>query len=376
MFDLKNIMNKVKLASQRNNVGPIGMELAIEKIHLVQLEKDSSGKIRYHAKKSLAYSCTREELLASPVKLKKLLQQAFKSESFSGRKVVTVMPANNVRIMSVTYQVNKGQKDEAALLKLMEHRIQGDLNDYVIDYLPVRVNNEGEDRLAVLAYAKRENIINYLESIRKAGLEVKAMEIGPSAIKRLIGTISKVEHSDNVLVINFGCTKSYMTLISGRRLLFDHEVEFGEQPLLTQLSSLLEVTLDAARELINRHGLALDNHSVSLSKEETGIDIPKSINEILKPLFMKLADEINRALIYAASETRGEPVKHVYLLGSIARWKGADKMLNLLVNIPVSIPNPIMMFGSDDEIENEHVDDNISEIAVATGLALHSVAGN
>ena len=376
MFDLKNIMNKVKLASQRNNVGPIGMELAIEKIHLVQLEKDSSGKIRYHAKKSLAYSCTREELLASPVKLKKLLQQAFKSESFSGRKVVTVMPANNVRIMSVTYQVNKGQKDEAALLKLMEHRIQGDLNDYVIDYLPVRVNNEGEDRLAVLAYAKRENIINYLESIRKAGLEVKAMEIGPSAIKRLIGTISKVEHSDNVLVINFGGTKSYMTLISGRRLLFDHEVEFGEQPLLTQLSSLLEVTLDAARELINKHGLALDNHSVSLSKEETGIDIPKSINEILKPLFMKLADEINRALIYAASETRGEPVKHVYLLGSIARWKGADKMLNLLVNIPVSIPNPIMMFGSDDEIENEHVDDNISEIAVATGLALHSVAGN
>lgn len=376
MFDLKNIMNKVKLASQRNNVGPIGMELAIEKIHLVQLEKDSSGKIRYHAKKSLAYSCTREELLASPVKLKKLLQQAFKSESFSGRKVVTVMPANNVRIMSVTYQVNKGQKDEAALLKLMEHRIQGDLNDYVIDYLPVRVNNEGEDRLAVLAYAKRENIINYLESIRKAGLEVKAMEIGPSAIKRLIGTISKVEHSDNVLVINFGCTKSYMTLISGRRLLFDHEVEFGEQPLLTQLSSLLEVTLDAARELINRHGLALDNHSVSLSKEETGIDIPKSINEILKPLFMKLADEINRALIYAASETRGEPVKHVYLLGSIARWKGADKMLNLLVNIPVSIPNPVMMFGSDDEIENEHVADNISEIAVATGLALHSVAGN
>ena len=375
MFDLKNIMNKVKLASQRNNVGPIGMELAIEKIHLVQLEKDSSGKIRYHAKKSLAYSCTREELLASPVKLKKLLQQAFKSESFSGRKVVTVMPANNVRIMSVTYQVNKGQKDEAALLKLMEHRIQGDLNDYVIDYLPVRVNNEGEDRLAVLAYAKRENIINYLESIRKAGLEVKAMEIGPSAIKRLIGTISKVEHSDNVLVINFGCTKSYMTLISGRRLLFDHEVEFGEQPLLTQLSSLLEVTLDAARELINRHGLALDN-TVSLSTAETGIDIPKSINEILKPLFMKLADEINRALIYAASETRGEPVKHVYLLGSIARWKGADKMLNLLVNIPVSIPNPVMMFGSDDEIENEHVADNISEIAVATGLALHSVAGN
>ena len=71
----------------------------------------------------------------------------------------------------------------------------------------------------------------------------------------------------------------------------------------------------------------------------------------------------------------GEPVKQVYLLGSIARWQGADRMLNLLVNIPVSIPNPIMMFGDDAEIENEQYFNTVSEIAVASGLALRGVGG-
>lgn len=375
MLDLTKFINKVSVSSKRNNIGPIGLELAMEKIHFVQLQKETSGKIHYRAKMSLPYSCNRDELLASPKMMKSLVQQAFNSEAFSGRNVVTVMPASDVRIMSVAYQVNKGQKEDEALLKLMEQRIQGDLNDYVIDYLPVRAKSENEDRLAVIAYAKREKVITYLETLRKAGLKVEAMEIGPSAIKRLVGAMSTVDHNDNVLVINFGCKKSYMTLISGRRLLFDQEIDFGEEELLKKLSVLLDVTLDMSRELIIKHGLQLNNNTVNLSAAETGIDIPKSLNEILKPMFMKLADEINRALIYAASETRGEPVKQVYLLGSIARWQGADRMLNLLVNIPVSIPNPIMMFGEDAEIENEQYSNTVSEIAVASGLALRGVGG-
>lgn len=372
MFVLKQIFDKTKIASKHNNIGPIGLELAMEKIHLVQLQREPSGKIHFRAKTSLPYSGSRDDLLASPKTMKALLKKALNSKPFSGRNIVTLMPTTDVRIMSVTYQVNKGQKEEEALLKLMANRIQGELSDYVIDYIPVRGKSSDEERLAVVAFAKRDRVISYLEALRKAGMNVDALEIGPSAIKRLISTISTAEDDENILVINFGFKKSYITLISGRRLLFDQEVDFGEEELLNQLSVLLDVSMEMARDLICKHGLYpnADNES------ESGIDFPESINEILKPMFMKLAREINRALIYTASETRGEPVKQVYLLGSIARWQGADKMLNLLVNIPVAIPNTLMMFESDTDSDSSQHADKVSEIAVATGLALRGVIMN
>lgn len=375
---LNSIIDKAKATFNRNKIGPIGLEISMEKIHLVQLQKETSGKIHYRAKTSLAYTISRDDLLASPKIMKAMLRTAFKSEPFFGRKIVMVIPPSDVRILSVAYQVSKGQKEDEALLKLMGNRIHGDLTDYVIDYLPIRAKSESDERLAIIAYAKRERIITCLETMRKSGLIVEAMEIGPSAIKRLISAMSTgVENEGNVLVINFGYIKSYMTLISGRRLLFDQEIEFGEEVLLKQLSVLLDVTIENARNLIIKHGLHTNDVQLTNYKDEVaGINIPESINEILKPMFMQFSDEINRALIYAASETRGESVKHVYLLGSIARWKGADKMLNLLVNLPVSIPNPLMMFGNDKKFGNDPSTDKVSEIAVATGLALRGVLAN
>lgn len=387
MLALKKIIDRVSLLPKQNKFGPIGLHLTVEKMHLVQMYSDADGKAHYLAKTSLAYTGSRDNLLDSPKKFKAMVQTALKDKRFSGREVVTVIPATEVKIISVSYQINKGQNEDEALLKLMETRIKGELSDYVIDYLPVRGNTEGDERLAIIAYAERQRVITYLEAIRKAGLIVSEMEIGPSAIKRFICSISTIEQNENVLVINFGCAKSYMTLISGRRLLFDQEIDFGEEILLKKLSSLLDVSLEMAKDLIYKHGLYSsdegETESVTggmtgakvQSKNEVDInlDISKSINQILKPMFMKLSDEVNRALIYAASETRGEPVKHVYLLGSVARWQGADKMLNLLVNIPVSIPNPLLMFGNTEEKDNIQKSEGASEIAVATGLALRGV---
>ena len=89
----------------------------------------------------------------------------------------------------------------------------------------------------------------------------------------------------------------------------------------------------------------------------------------LTPWFMELVEDINMALVYAASETRGTPVKHVYLTNLIATWHGIDRFIGSLIDVPVSV---LMPFEGFDHAETV---DSVSDPrdAVVTGMALHGL---
>ena len=374
MMALRHIFERVSPVTLPYRCGPIGLEFAREKLHLVQLEKSAQDIIKVRTSTSLPYLTDRADLFNAPAKLKSLLRKGLKRHHFQGSSVVAAMPLPDVRIMSVTYRVKRSQSEQKALHKLLTERIEGDLRDYVVDYLPVRSDTQDEERLAVVAVAKRAAVINYLELMRKAGLQVQALEIGPVAIKRLISTLSEPDHQ-HVLALNFGRHSSYLTMISGRRLLFDQQIDFGEQTLLRQISKALDMDEDGAQRLVYRFGLDPSEHATS--QQDVAIDdndIRSTLLQIVKPSFLTLVEEINRALIYAASETRGETVKRIYLLGSIARWRGADEVLNWLLDIAVmNIPDPLSNFSTTAISDADATDVWAPEIAVATGLALRGL---
>jgi Tfp pilus assembly PilM family ATPase len=72
--------------------GHIGLEFAREKLHMVQLEKDSQGRIALRARCSLAYDSDRDQLLQSVQTLKPTITRALKSDRFKGRRVTSVLP--------------------------------------------------------------------------------------------------------------------------------------------------------------------------------------------------------------------------------------------------------------------------------------------
>ena len=255
----------------------------------------------------------------------------------------------------------------------MKDRLDGDLNDYVLDYMPVRGRSKNDEKLALVAVSERKSVIDFLELARKAGLDVSALEIGPLAISRLTSAISEDSDSATILVVNSGRRASYLTLISGNDLLFDQEIAIGEQSLVQQICETLDMPEETARHLLSRTGVSAGDteDAVAVALDETGL--MNTLSEILKPQFMKLVEEIKRAFLYAASETRGRSVTQVYLLGSIARWPGAEQLLSSLSGSTVSkIPNPLDLFPSGESTADTS-GQSAPEIAVATGLALRGI---
>jgi len=343
----------------RPRYGAIGLHMAREAIHLVQLDTHAGRVTAVRGWASVPLPAG-DNMIESPKRLGLLLRKALVSGGFKGRRVVTAMPHGKVRMHSVTYRPSRERTATEEILSLMQERLDGPLADHVLDFLPVRDGTADGERLALVAVSRRDDVISYLELLRRTGLEVVALEVGPAAIRRLACAMSPSGEPENVLVINTGESASFMTMISGRRLLFDQEIDFGERKLIELVATSLDMPEQIVHDVVASGGL-----DAASGRGLRDVNLASAIVEILRPELKRLVAEIERGFLYAASETRGSRTRRVYLVGSLARWPGADRQLAAIARMPVTnIPDPISVLAP--EVPTQA----IPEIAVATGLAL------
>ncbi len=386
MISLQSFSRRVQTSVPWTETGLIGVDFSIDNINLVQLGTMINGKVGLRSCCSIKYEKSREELLSSPKNLRPILHQVIKEHGFKGKNIISSMPSSDVRIYSINYTKSKNSDDSESILQALQGRIDKDLSQYVIDYLPVRSDDKHGEQLALVALVKQDLVISYLELLRNSGLHVEALEIRPAAIKRLVYSIHQKQNYQNVLVINFGNDKSYLTVTSGRRLLFDHQINFGVKALVEKMSNVLEMPHEATLGLMHKHGFEIGNGSSSGSGSDSNSsspqstyideDVTKTLLDIAKPIFSELIDEINRILIFAASENQGESITNIFLLGSLAHIKGVDDYLDKKLNISVqSLSDPLASFrnASSQEIFEEM---STPDMAIATGLALKGLVNN
>lgn len=348
---------------------PIGFDLAHENLHMLQMEKNN-GIHRVRAGITVPYPVAREELIHSPIKFRAFINDALKQKPFKGKKIVSYLPGSMTRLLHMEYEVGKHASADEAIAHGVIARLGGQLEDFIIDYLQVRTEDtEAKSRTALVAVAEKKNVLSYLEILQSAGLEVVFLEIGPAALRRLVASLDKEKKYPSLLLINFGRAKSYLTVLSGRRLLMDREIDFGENKLVAAICAALDMGEKQALEILYKYGMGTGGSAQIAVPEDLKV-IADTTREILKPIFFELGENINKALIFMASETRGGTVEGVYLLGSVARYPGADQFVSDMFSLPVKVLHPLAHFPLASKHAIPKDLDPVVSIAMATGLAL------
>ena len=352
--------------------GPIGIDFGTERVNVVQVTRAEHGCV-VRAATSLAYDTERDALLQSEAELRRLIRHALGERPFRGRKVVASVPPSMVDMLVINYRCESNADEVAAIVRATEERISDSISSRVVDYLPISGASDDHDRSALVAVARHDAILGYLDALRGCGLDVAALEVGPVAIQRLIAEIDQ-NNNETVVAITFGTTKSYVTVLAGGELLIDREIDFGTRAVVSQLVETLECNVDEALDLLERHGLALqDARAGGETSDDPAIAIKAALTEIVKPQFIALARDIMRVRDYAVAQTRGgSGTARIYAFGSLARWPNADRLLSELSNIEMASINPF--YGL--EVGNDAVEVSdigpICGVAVATGLALRT----
>ena len=349
---------------------PIGLHMGAERLHLVQMQTAASGPPRIRAAAVVDYDCSLDDLLADSRKLKALVRRAYAKQPFSGRRVVASMPKDQVKILLLSYNVAEGQTDSEAIVRELRERIKSNEEDMVVDFMRLRATEpRGQQRDAIVAMTGRAEVTSFLETLAGAGLEADALDIGPSALTRVVGWIAAegVEHPPNLLLVNFAATGSFLTVVWGRRLMLDRAIEFNERRLLERLEVALGMAPDLAQKLLSHHGFTpSQEHAESR-------DIAMTLREVLRSEFAALTDEVNKTLVYTASKTRGRTVDKIYLVGAMAHYPGIGTLLQELLHMPVELLNPFEIFPHALDAEALRGLLPHSAAAIATGLALRNV---
>ena len=355
-----------KLLRPAAPVAAIGADFAAQRLNLLQAEFTADGA-RVRACASLPYPAERAELLASPRLLKRFVREALAAAPFAGRRVVSALAPGVVRILPLTVHVAAGQSEAQSVAKAVRDQLGAAATESIVDYYQVRsIDAAGPEKQVLAAVAPADGVLAYLEALRGAGLEPVALDVGPAAIARLLAAMQQ-DYEQAVLLINFGVSKSFLTVIWGRRLMLDREIEFGEQQLVERLSRALGLSSEVALALLREHGIgtpasALHGHGGAEP------DIGRTIREILYQEFAALAEELVRTQVYVASRTRGSALSRVYLNGSVARYRHIRQRVEELVRLPVEVLDPFKAF------RGGHAQAPDSEaaygIALAAGLAL------
>lgn len=374
------ILQKLRrqLVSPAKPAGPglIGLDIDSGQIHMCQIRQREHGLYTIVAKTSLTYSGSRNELLSSPERLKALIEKGLKEKNFEGRRVAALMPWDDVKIVVLTYEAAVSDID-AEVVRLLDNRIDGSIDDYVVDYVALRSNPADEQQMVVATLSSREKVNTLLGTLTDCGLEVDSLDIAPTALLRLVSALYTGPAADNVLMINCYRDDSYLTVISGRRLLFSQSVEFCETLLLKRVAQELDISIESALHLMLNNGFQKQQTLLSGCAAEDS-DISAKLLEIVKPCFLELVEEINRVLVITASETHGVPVSRVCLLGSIAHWPGAMQVLLSLLDFEA--PDGQIEFAEVFEDENDNTcvpwSGLFSDISIAMGLALHGLVDN
>ena len=342
--------------------GPIGIDMDAECIRLVQFCRQGDNI----ALASAAIVPLSSEARASAKQTRSLIRKALHKHRFVGREAVSCLQPKDVKIMMVSYLHQAGKSDEELIVQRIAERVGDDLGDYVIDYLMIRPQvKDGQERSVLIAMARRDRVVEYLEQLRRAGLMVKVLEIEPTAIRRLVLLKHGNDHQANLMTVSLGYSQTYITVLSGRRLIYERDINLGEKQLVELLCRELDLDDHDARSMLVSSGdLALAHN-----EDDPAVSMTDALYGVLKPLFMELVEDINRALVYAASETRGMPVKHIYLTNVVASWRGIEHFVDSLIDVPVSVLVPFEGFDGSDA----HQSESDPRSAVVTGMALQGM---
>ncbi len=354
-----------------NTTFSLGIELGPQRLNLVQMER-VAGKAALRAMASIPHPFALDELRDDPQKLKASLKQAYAMQPFKGKRVVSCLPADQIKLITVSFRPVEGEPDTVPVIAELRERLKGELDDMVVDFMTLRQEEaDSPKRDALVALAPRDKVVAHLDLLAHAGLDVDALDIGPAALARLVSHAGAIHapgfpNLPNVLLVNFGTDSSYLTVIWGRRLMLDRSVDFSENRLFSRLQQVLEMPRELATRLLYEH------RAETRAKESAPDETHHMVAEVLRPEINQLLQEINKTLVYMASRTRGKSVDKIYLAGRVCNYPGILSSLAGQLHVPVEKLDPIAVFRS---ATNQFAADlgTMAGMALTTGLALRGV---
>lgn len=262
------------------------------------------------------------------------------------------------------------------LPKMSEEEIKTSLSFQIERYVPLKKDNiifdfeitpssVKSDHFDILLLAFPKNIVyDYCEVFEKAGFTPLAIELESLSLAR---SLIPENNKDNILIIDFGKTRTTLAVLRGQSLRFTSTISLGGRDLEKMIAMATGINLFEAEKVKKDFSL-------------TGLRKENRIYEAILPILSSLEDEIRKHQgywqnhsLHQSEEKSG--IKEIILAGGDANLNGLSEYLSQRLAIPARLGNPWIKVGSFEDYVPEIRQRESLVYGIAVGLALRGFQG-
>ena len=369
----------LKIESSR----PIGLDIGYDSVRMIQLAAGNKrNKVLYANEVRLDPGANENEQLRKDCIISSIKQMMAEGE-FRGKKVISCLPNNKLKITSIRLNEIENNQIEDILKKEAAQRFNVNPENDLIKYLvagSVKHGDEIKNELILLT-SEHQTIKEHIEMLEQADLEPVGIDAIPCALFRSFERFLQ-RHEDKERTVVFADVSSRLTTIvfgRGTDITFIKKIPIGGETFNQEIAAklgitnteaqILRETLKAERTRGARNGPAgsseiLKNYScLDVSTRQAVVDAITAVAE-------DLAKEMSLCFRYYTVTFRGKRLEKAVFAGGEAYESILLNVLKQQLTVNIEVAQPLKGF----DIMNINFEGDrrglLCEWAVAVGLAL------
>lgn len=375
---------------------PIGLDIGHNSIKMIQLAINAghisvlaADKVRIDPRINGDVQERRNFVVS---KIKQMLAEG----NFRGKKVISCLPNDMLKITSLRLAEVENERIEQALRKEVIQRFGLDPDKDAVDYVlvgDVRQGDEIKSELVLFA-ADNDSIKKHIELLEEAGLRPVGIDVVPCALFRSFErSLRRQEDRERTMVfVDVGSRFTTVVFSHGREISFVKQISVGGENFNQEIAAKLGVSINEAEMLRGKlrmettasHGRPLsasdqsqegpDSQEDDENREENLESLDASTRQVMvdaiSAVAEQLAGEISLCFRYYTVTFRGKRVERAVFSGGGVYEKILLSVLKRQLAVEIEMAQPLKGF----DMMNLSFDSDgpglLCEWAVAVGLGL------
>lgn len=327
----------------KSNKG-VGIELAPERVNIVQLRKQRQGlKLESLTSVAVPEGVVTDGQITDPPAMAQLIQQAMAESKIKASRVATGVPGRDaiVRLIPVPAELDDKELREMVLnheagLYLPYPREEADVDYQKLGYF---VDEDGIEKVQVLLVATRKEVTDtYISTFEQAGLQIDILEISSFALIRTIrDQLRQFGPQEAAVLVDIEFDSTEIAIVVNGVPQFSRTVPIGAYQMETALARAMSVPTSRDMELIQ--DLVITPNPLDGGK--TGVtEINPGMAAVLRVLG-ELTDELRRSIDFYLNQSENLEVAQIFLAGPGGGLQQLDEFFTQRLSLPTTQVDPI-----------------------------------
>lgn len=338
----------------------VGLDIGSSSIKAIELKRNRGDvQVAHLGVEPLTSDIVVDSMIVDSGSVSSAISKIFTERGIKTRNVATSVSGHSVIVKRIPVQpMAEAELAENINSEAAQH-IPFDITDVSVDFNILNPEETGSQMDVLLVAVKKDKILNYTNVLSLAGKAAAVVDIDVFALQNCYEFNYEPKPDTTVALLNLGASVMNINIVKGSTPLFTRDVSVGGNQYTDSLQKELDLSFEDAEALkLGR--------KVGTVSEDAKLPILQQVTEII-------VLEIQKTFDFFRATAAGEHIERIYVAGGSSKVPGLLEALRQEFSLPVEVLNPFQrILPSTDAVENEIIDLNPGQLAVAVGLALRS----